>query len=441
MTDSSDHSPKTNMSKKTRDTRHAVNASLKRRYLFERCFRGTGLLTVGFGLLCLTLLLIDIISRGQGAFFHTRLQLTVDFSPSSFVSESSSPRDTIATLDYEALYLESIYAQFPQVQSPESRRALRALFSPLGAYDIRDQLKERPTWLGSQKTLWVTASSDTNQFYRSKSAQQLPEDERRITDQQAGWISDLVAAKQIKRGWNRHLFSSGDSRQPEMSGVASAVIGSLLTMIVTFVLSFPIGIAAAIYLEEYAPTNRFTDIIEVNINNLAAVPPIIFGLLGLALFINTFGLPRSAPLVAGLVLTLMTLPTIIITSRAAIKTVPRSLREAALGMGASRMQMVFHHILPLAMPGMLTGAIIGMAQALGEAAPLLLVGMVAFTVDAPNGIMDTATALPVQIFQWADSPESAFLERASAAIIVLLIFLISMNLFAVWLRKRLEQRW
>ena len=209
----------------------------------------------------------------------------------------------------------------------------------------------------------------------------------------------------------------------------------------TLGLSLPLGIAAAVYLEEFAPKNRWTDFIEVNINNLAAVPSIVFGLLGLAVFINFFGLPRSAPLVGGLVLTLMTLPTIIIASRAALKSVPPSIREAALGVGASRMQTLFHHVLPLAMPGMLTGTIIGMAQALGETAPLLMIGMVAFIVDVPQGVLDPATVLPVQIYLWADSPERAFLEKTAAAIMVLLAFLVLMNLAAIWLRRKFEKRW
>jgi phosphate transport system permease protein len=215
----------------------------------------------------------------------------------------------------------------------------------------------------------------------------------------------------------------------------------MFTLMVTLLLSFPIGVAAAVYLEEFAPVNRWTDTIEVNINNLAAVPSIVFGLLGLAVFINFFGLPRSAPLVGGLVLTLMTLPTIIIASRAALKSVPPSIREAALGLGASKMQMVFHHVLPLAMPGMLTGTIIGMAQALGETAPLLMIGMVAFIVDIPTSVTDPSTVLPVQIYLWADSPERAFVERTSAAIMLLLTFLISMNALAVYLRKKFERRW
>ena len=268
-----------------------------------------------------------------------------------------------------------------------------------------------------------------------------PEAERRMKDNTVTWVNALAGEGRVEKKFNTIFFTAGDSREPEQAGIGGAVAGSFFTLLVTLALAFPIGVAAALYLEEFAPKNRWTDLIEVNINNLAAVPSIVFGLLGLAVFINFFGLPRSAPLVGGLVLTLMTLPTIIIASRAALKSVPPSIREAALGVGASKMQAMFHHILPLAMPGMLTGTIIGMAQALGETAPLLMIGMVAFIVDIPSGPLDPAAVLPVQIFLWADSPERAFVEKTSAAIIVLLAFLIAMNALAVILRKRFERRW
>ncbi len=269
----------------------------------------------------------------------------------------------------------------------------------------------------------------------------VPESSRRLHDNQIGWLWTLEQRGKTEQAFNTTLFSAGDSREPELAGIWGAAVGSFWTLLVTLALSFPIGVMAAVYLEEFAPKNRLTDIIEVNINNLAAVPSIVFGLLGLAVFLNFFGLPRSAPLVGGLVLTLMTLPTIIIASRAALKSVPPSIREAALGMGASRLQAMTHHVLPLALPGMLTGTIIGMAQALGETAPLLMIGMIAFIVDIPGGPTDPATVLPVQIFLWADAPERAFVERTSAAIMVLLAFLITMNLSAVLLRKKFETRW
>jgi phosphate transport system permease protein len=269
----------------------------------------------------------------------------------------------------------------------------------------------------------------------------LPESDRPISDEEIVWLDQLKAQKKTDLRFNRLFFTSGDSREPEQAGVAGALVGSALTLLVTLILSFPIGVAAAIYLEEFAPRNVWTDIIEVNINNLAAVPSIVFGLLGLAMFIQFFGMPRSAPLVGGLVLSLMTLPTIIIAGRASLKAVPPSIREAAFGMGASRVQMVAHHVLPLALPGMLTGTIIGMARALGESAPLLMIGMVAFIVDVPHGLSDPSTVLPVQIYLWARSPERAFVERTSGAIMVLLGFLLVMNAIAVILRNRFERRW
>ena len=292
--------------------------------------------------------------------------------------------------------------------------------------------------LNSTQRLWVLADDDIDTYYKSLSSEPYAE---RMTEQQLEWVQSFVDSGDIKTVFNTRFFTDGDSSEPEMAGIRGAVLGSLLTLLVTLALSFPVGVAAAIYLEEYAPSNRLTDFVEVNINNLAAVPSIIFGLLGLAIFINVFEMPRSIPLVGGMVLTLMTLPTIIISSRAAIKAVPPSIREAALGIGASKMQMILHHVLPLAMPGMLTGAIIGMAQALGETAPLLMIGMVAFIMDIPGSITDPATVMPVQIFLWSDSPERAFVEKTSAAIMVLLMFLMFMNALAVLLRKRLERRW
>ena len=291
------------------------------------------------------------------------------------------------------------------------------------------------------RTLWLLADDDIDVLVKGHSPRDVPEADRRVDDRQLGWLTALEQQGRVDLRFNRYFFTSGDSREPELAGIRGALMGSFYMLLVTVLLAFPIGVAAAVYLEEFAPKNRWADLIEVNINNLAAVPSIVFGLLGLAVFINWMALPRSAPLVGGLSLSLLTLPVIIIASRAAIQAVPPSIRQAALGLGASEMQVVFHHVLPLALPGMLTGAIIGMSRALGETAPLLMIGMVAFIVDVPGGFTDPATALPVQIFLWADSPERAFAERTSAAIIVLLGFLLLMNLAAVIIRKRMERKW
>ena len=268
-----------------------------------------------------------------------------------------------------------------------------------------------------------------------------PQANRKVTDQEVAYLERLKADGKVERHFNWLFFTSGDSREPELAGIRGAIVGSALTLFVTLTLCLPIGVLAAVYLEEFAPKNRLTDIVEVNINNLAAVPSIVFGLLGLAMFLNFFGLPRSAPLVGGLVLALLVLPTIIIASRAAIKAVPPSIKEAALGVGASHQQAVFHHVLPLAMPGIMTGTIIGMAHALGETAPLLMIGMVAFIVDVPSSLTQAATVLPVQIFLWSDLPEPAFQTKTAAAIIVLLCFLFVMNGLAIWLRRKFERRW
>jgi phosphate transport system permease protein len=308
-------------------------------------------------------------------------------------------------------------------------------------YQLIDMVAEDPSLVGTTRDLWLLASDDVDQLVKGHIDRDVPESDRRVSDRSLGWLDALASKGAIEARFNWAFFTNGDSREPELAGIGGAVAGSFYTLLVCLGLSFPIGVAAAVYLEEFAPKNRWTDLIEVNINNLAAVPSIVFGLLGLAVLINFFGLPRSVPLVGGLVLTLMTLPTIIIAGRAALKSVPPSIREAALGVGASKMQTVFHHVLPLAMPGMLTGTIIGMAQALGETAPLLMIGMVAFIVEVPSGMFDPSTVLPVQIYLWADSPERAFVERTAAAIIVLLGFLITMNALAVFLRKRFERRW
>ncbi|MEY3137805.1 MAG: hypothetical protein RL580_1537, partial [Pseudomonadota bacterium] len=315
------------------------------------------------------------------------------------------------------------------------------IVSSAASIELQQRITSDPTAIGTRETRWVLADDTVDMLIKGRVSRTAPEDERRLSDQQIGWIAALERDGTLELRFNRAFFSNGDSRDPEQAGVRGALIGSMLTLFITLLLSFPIGVGAAVYLEEFAPRNRLTDIIEVNINNLAAVPSIVFGLLGLAVFIGFFGLPRSAPLVGGFVLTLLTLPTIIIASRAALKAVPPSIREAALGMGASRLQMVAHHVLPLAVPGMLTGAIIGMARALGESAPLLMIGMVAFIVEVPQGVFDPATALPVQVFLWSDLPERGFIERTSGAIIVLLLFLLVMNATAVLLRNKFEKRW
>ncbi len=421
--------------------RALVQRGLRRRYRAERRFRTYGLAAALSGLLFVGFLFLSIGSNGYSAFVQTYVRLDIRFDPELIDPEGKGDEASLRNGNYTGVLRQSIREVFPGVESRRDLRELYGLVSDGASFDLRDEVLANPRLVGETREFWLLASDDIDQVVKGKIDRELPQDQRVVTDQQLGWLDRLIAEDRVERKFNRVFFTAGDSREPEQAGVLGAVIGSFLTLAVTLALSFPIGVAAAVYLEEFAPANRFTDLIEVNINNLAAVPSIVFGLLGLAVFIQFFGVPRSAPLVGGLVLTLMTLPTIIIASRAAIKAVPPSIREAALGMGASQLQMVAHHVLPLAMPGMLTGAIIGMARALGESAPLLMIGMVAFIADIPHGLTDPATALPVQVYLWADSPERAFLERTSGAIIVLLAFLLVMNAAAVILRQKFERRW
>lgn len=420
-------------------TRARIAAGLARRYRAERLFRGLGLSAVGFAGVCVLVLLSTILSQGLGALKQSRISLEIALDPATLGIPADAGEDGLRRADYRAAIAAAMRGIFPEASGRAGRRAMMSLVSPQAEVELRDAALGDPSLLGRTVRFRLLASADADIQYRQfhESGGRFG----RIDDTQAWMLARLVDRGLVGAEFNRGFFTNGDSRNPEAAGVLGALMGSFYTMLVVLALSFPLGVCAALYLEEFAPRNRWTDLVEVNINNLAAVPSIIFGLLGLAIFLNLAGLPRSAPLVGGLVLTLMTLPTVIIAARAAIRSVPTTLREAALAMGASRTQMVFHQVIPAALPGMLTGTIIGLAQALGETAPLLMIGMVAFIVDVPQGVLDSATTLPVQIYLWADSPERAFAERTSAAIMVLLGFLLVMNISAVLLRKRFEKRW
>jgi phosphate transport system permease protein len=418
-----------------------VNASLKRRYAAERRFHLIGMGAVILGLSFVTILFLDIISKGYPAFQQTYIQLQVHFAAGVIDPDGSRERDTLVRANYLKLVRDALKEQFPEVTDRREQRALNAILSPAAPLQLQDLVLSNPSVIGTTQDVWVLADDDIDQFVKGHIKRDLPQSDRRVKDQTIAWLDVLDERGRLEKKLNTPFVTNGTSREPELAGIAGALMGSFYTLLLTLLFSFPIGVGAALYLEEFAPKNRWTDIIEVNINNLAAVPSIVFGLLGLAVFIGFFGVPRSTPLVGALVLTLMTLPTIIIASRAALKSVPPSIREGALGVGASPLQAQFHHVLPLAMPGMLTGTIIGMAQALGETAPLLMIGMIAFIVDIPGGFTDPSTVLPVQIFLWADSPERGFVEKTSAAIMVLLGFLMLMNLAAVLLRRKFERRW
>lgn len=419
----------------------AVNAGLKARYRSETRFKVYGIGAITIALAMLVLLFSTIIGNGYTAFLQTHVTLSIPLDAEELGIGDARDVDSLNRANYQGQIKHALRTAFPEVTNRREKRDLYGMISDGAAYDLREVVLADPSLIGQTIELKVPFSSDIDMLAKGIIPRDVPEAERRVNDFEIGIYDTFDKAGAISKDLNTALLTNGDSRQPELAGIWGAAVGSFFTLAVTLALSFPIGVAAAVYLEEFAPKNKWTDLIEVNINNLAAVPSIVFGLLGLAVFLQFFGMPRSAPVAGGLVLTLMTLPTIIIASRAALKSVPPSIREAALGLGASKLQMITHHVLPLAMPGMLTGTIIGMAQALGESAPLLMIGMVAFVVDIPGSPMDPATVLPVQIFLWADSPERAFVERTSAAIMVLLAFLVFMNAAAVMLRKKFERRW
>ena len=409
-------------------------ARRRRRHAAERRLKyyGLGAIVIAIGLLAV--LIVSLIVNGYHSFVQT--MVTLDVTVSREYVEPTNVREG----NYRLVVRDSMKALFPDVRGPDER-ALLQILSSNAPFIVQNRVMADPSLIGRTVSMTIPTSDPFDQFNKGVIPRDVPESQRRVNDKQVVWFDRLDAEGRVSTPFNWGLFFNGDSRLPEMAGLAGAIVGSFYALLVCFLISFPVGVAAAVYLEEFAPKNRWTDVIEVNINNLAAVPSVVFGLLGLAVFLQFFGLPRSAPLVGGMVLSLMTLPTIIITTRAALKSVPPSIREAALGIGASRHETVMHHVLPLALPGILTGTIIGLAQALGETAPLLLIGMNAFITQPPGGILEASTALPTQIFIWADSPERGFVARTSAAILVLLMFLMTMNAIAIYLRQRLERTW
>ena len=412
-----------------------VQALRKRRYAADLRLRIYGIAAVTIAVGLLTVLLTTLVVGGMQAFVQTHVRMTFPVS-----QENVDPADPTKG-NWRNVVKDGVLAIFPELTKPADIRDVQKILTSNAQFFVRDAVLANPSLIGKSVTLDIPVSDPFDQLNKGVINRNLPEANRRVSDQEIAWFDRLTSAGAISKPINWGLLFNANSRFPELAGLKGAIVGSFYALLVCFLVSFPLGIGAAIYLEEFAPKNRWTALIEVNINNLAAVPSIIFGLLGLAVLIQTFGLPRSAPLVGGLVLSLMTLPTIIIVTRAALKAVPPSIREAALGIGASKHQMVFDHVLPLALPGILTGTIIGLAHALGETAPLLLIGMNAFITSDPGGVMDAATALPTQIYIWADSPERGFVARTSAGILVLLGFLLVMNGVAIFLRQRLERRW
>ena len=413
---------------------------LKGRYSAEKRFKLYGVFAVSLALGAVIFLLFTIFSTGYSAFWRTEFQVEIQFNGDYLGITQESSDQEVREANFLGLFRKNLAEQNNDVPRRELRK-LFAMFSESAADDLREMVITNRSILGTTQKLKVLASSSVDMIVKGQAPREIEEKRRVLNDFQLGLLDRWTAEGRRSSSFNHRFFTNGDSRSPELAGLGGAIAGSFWTLMVCLILSFPMGVAAAIYLEEYAPKNRLTEIIEVNINNLAAVPSIIFGLLGLAVILNFFGLPRSTPLVGGIVLSLMTLPTIIIACRASLKAVPPSIREGALAMGASKMQTILHHVLPLAMPGTLTGTITGLAQALGETAPLLMIGMFAFVVDIPAGPLESATALPVQVYLWAESSERGYVELTAAGIMMILIFMALMNSFAIILRKKFERRW
>ncbi|CAN5384972.1 phosphate ABC transporter permease PstA [soil metagenome] len=414
-----------------------LQAGLKARYARERRFKLYGILAVSVAIGFLILLLARIVEQGHTAFYAHEITLPVYMDPARI--DRAYPQGT----NFQLMVAEQQLARFGVADDADQTkaRAMRSLLSAELKFRAADMVRANPSVIGQTVTMAVPASDEADLYYKGEIAKTTPQSERRLSDEQIGWLDRLKAGGAIRTHFNTALFTQGDSTEPELAGVLGAVVGSALMLLVTAVLAIPIGVGAAVYLEEFSPRNRLSDLIEVNINNLAAVPSIVYGLLGVALFINWLHLPRSSPLLGGLGLALMVLPTIIIATRSSLKAVPPSIREAALAMGASRTQTVFQHVLPLAMPGVMTGTIISMAHALGETAPLLLIGMVSFVPGIPHSPLEPTGALPSLVYIWENASERAFHERTAAAILVLLAFMILMNAAAILLRRRFERRW
>jgi phosphate transport system permease protein len=418
-----------------------AKARLRRRRAAEARFRMLGLAATVFGLACVALLFGVIVLRGWPSFLQSQVTLDVNLDPAVIDPAGTKTEDALLQADYQSLANAALYTVLGIAADDPDAGLADQLLSAGADVDLRKLVMANPALIGTTQKIALLAHGNVDSVVKGSIDRSVAEDSRQVKDKQLQWIDKLIAGGQLAKAFNWGLFTRGASSQPETAGLGVALIGSAFMMLTVLLIAVPLGVAAAIYLEEFAPRNRWTDLIEVNISNLAAVPSIVFGILGLAILINFVGLPRSASMVGGLVLSLMTLPTVIIAARAAITAVPPSIRQAALGVGASKMQSIMHHVLPLAMPGILTGTIIGLAKALGETAPLLMIGMVAFVADYPRSPLDPATALPVQIYMWSGAQERGFVERTSGATMVLLMFLLAMNLFAFILRRKFERKW
>ena len=418
-----------------------IKKSLMKRHLAESRFKTYGILGIISATVFLIVILSTIFIEGKSAFKSTYIKLNVFFDPSIIDPDGTRDIDEIRFANYRIVLKNSLKNYFPEVTGKEEMKSLTELISSSEEENLMQAVLTNNDLIGANKKVWLKASSKIDIIHKNPEMKDLSESNRLISDKELEWFDKLTRNGDVKFTINKIFFLKADSTEPEQAGILGSILGSFFTLVITLILSFPIAVAAGVFLEELAPKNRFTDIIEININNLAAVPSIIFGLLGLAIFLNVMHLPRSAPIVGGMVLALMTLPTIIIATRVSLKAVPPSIREAAVGLGATKFQSVIHHVLPLAVPGIATGTIIGMSRALGESAPLLLIGMVAFIVDIPGSFTDSATVLPVQIYLWKSTAARGFVELTAAGVIVLLTFLILMNALAIYVRNKFEKKW
>lgn len=410
--------------------RGKTRKSLNRRHHKERRFRLLGLSSILIAVLFLVLLAGSILAKGLSGFITTSIRLPVTFS-----------QELTAQDDTQSLIRQSLKSLFPEAQERAELFEIYGLMSSDAAHQIKALLEKDGSLINTTKEIWLPAASSYDMLNKGKIQRDKTANRRILNDAQIANFDALKAQGRVKTHFNAMFFANADSRQPEQAGIAGGLVGSLFIILCCMALAFPLGVMSAVYLEEFAPKNRLTDVIELNVNNLAAVPSIVFGLLGLTLYLQFFHLPRSASLVGGLTLALMVLPIIIITTRHALKSVPPSIRDAARALGASPIQVVWHHVLPLSLPGIMTGTILSIARALGETAPLLMIGMVAFIADVPHTPLDAATALPVQIFIWSDSPEMGFAEKTAAAIILLLVVLIVINALASRIRRKFETKW
>jgi len=413
---------------------------LQKRYASEKRFKSYGIISICLALTFVGLLVFKVLSEGTSAFVKTSIQLELNFDHKLLNISKQPTKEEIEDIDFYDFTLQHILKVFPTSNRDEEKQLIK-LFTSDFEFEVKKYFKANPDILNKVITLNITASSDLDQLHKGNYQRDIPENRRKISNFQLKIYDQLLEKKKINKVFNNYFFTNGDSRNPEIAGIGGAMLGSFFSILVCLIIAFPIALLAAVYLEEFAPKNKFTDFIEININNLAAVPSIVFGLLGLGILLNVFELPRSTSLVGGITLALMTLPRIIIPCRASLKAVPPSIREAALAVGASKVQSVIHHVVPLAMPGTLSGTIIGLAQALGETAPLLLIGMVAFVVQVPGSPLDPSASLPIQVYLWSESAERGFVEKTSATIMVLLGFLIIMNSIAVYARQKFEKKW